>query len=324
MREAIARAPVGDDTMREDPSVNELVEKAAALFGKEDGLFVSSGTLANQLAMKAHTDPGDEVLVDSRCHPFRSELGAGAFLCGVQFALISAERGVYSRADAEEWLRPDGYPKSALMWVENTHNQGGGNVFPLGHLDELRSLSQEKNVPLHIDGARIFNAVVASGVTPLEWGKRCDSVCFCLSKGLGCPVGSVLLGKRAFMDKARRYRKMWGGGWRQAGLIAAAGVYALEHHVARLAEDHENAQLFSERTAGIPGVRPVFDTTPTNLVFLDVSETGKTAPQINETARASGVAFSIPDARTLRAVTHLDVSREDVETAAQVLADSVR
>ena len=325
MREAIAGARVGDDTIGEDPSVNELTRKAAALFGKEEGLFVSSGTLANQLAIKVHTNPGDEIIADSHCHPFRSEQAAGAFLSGVQFALASAHRGVYGRDEAEEWLRPEGaHPKSALLWVENTHNQGGGNVFPLDHFDELRAFSKERNIPLHMDGARVFNAIVASGVPPQEWGRRCDSMCFCLSKGLGCPVGSLLLGKKTFIQKARRYRKMWGGGWRQAGLLAAAGIYALDHHVARLADDHANAQLFSELTAGIPGVRPVHDTTPTNIVFLDVSGTGKTAREINEATMANGVAFSIPNAKMLRAVTHLDVSREDMQTAAQTLAESVK
>ncbi len=325
MREAITAAPVGDDTLREDPSVNRLIEKAAALFGKEDGLFVSSGTLANQLAIKVHTNPGDEIIADSHCHPFRSELGAGPFLSGVQFALISAKRGVYAREDAEKWLRPrGGYPKSAMLWVENTHNQGGGHVFPLEQLDELRTFSSEQKIPLHMDGARIFNAIVASGVPPKEWARRCDSMCFCFSKGLGCPVGSILLGEKVFIREARRYWKMWGGGWRQAGMLAAAGLHALEHHVDRLAEDHANAQLFSELTAGIPGIRPVHDTTPTNLVFLDVSATGRTAYQINEAMMEKGVAFSVPNMKVLRAVTHLDVSREDVQSAARILADSVK
>ena len=325
MREAMAGARVGDDAIGEDPSVNELVRKAAALFGKEDALFAPSGTMANQLAIKAHTNPGEEIIADSHCHPFRSELGAGAFLSGVQFALVPARRGVYGRGEAEAWLRPEGgHPKSALLWVENTHNQGGGSVFPLDRLDELRAFSKERGVPLHMDGARIFNAVVASGVPPREWGRRCDSMCFCLSKGLGCPVGSLLLGEEAFIREARRYRKMWGGGWRQAGVLAAAGIYALDRHVERLAEDHANARLFSELTAGIPGVRPVHDTTPTNLVFLDVSETGKTARRISEAAMERGVAFSVPNERTLRAVAHLDVSREDARTAARVLAEAAK
>lgn len=325
MREAIAGARVGDDALGEDPSVNELTDRAADLFGKEAALFASSGTMANQLAIKVHTNPGEEIIADSHCHPFRSELGAGAFLSGVQFALVSARRGVYGRDEAQAWLRPEGgHPRSALLWVENTHNQGGGSVFPLDRLDELRAFSKERGIPLHIDGARIFNAVVASGVPPREWGGRCDSLCFCLSKGLGCPVGSLLLGDRAFIREARRYRKMWGGGWRQAGVLAAAGIYALDRHVERLAEDHANAQLFSELAAGVPGVRLLHDTTPTNLVFLDVSETGKTARRISEETMKSGVAFSVPNAKTLRAVTHLDVSREDARAAARALAEAAR
>ena len=321
MREAMLRAEVGDDVMGEDPTVNALQERAAALFGKEAALFVSSGTQANQIAIKAYTQPGDEVIADALCHPVRSELGAAALISGVQLALIPTERGVYARTQAEAMFRSSNWmqPKSALLWVENTHNAGGGTVFPLGALDGLRALSQDRGIPLHMDGARVFNAVVASGVAPAEWGKRCDSISFCLSKGLGCPVGSILMGRREFIARARRLRQMFGGGWRQAGLLAAAGLHALDHHVERLAEDHANARHFAQLVSEIRGLRLVYDDTQTNLVFIDIAESGMKADDVSKRLRAQGVALAMRGGSTFRAVTHLDVSRADVEQAAAAL-----
>jgi len=321
MREAMARADVGDDVMGEDPTVNALQARAAALFGKEAALFVSSGTQANQIAIKAYTQPGDEVVADALCHPLRSELGASALISGVQIAQLATERGVYTRAQAEAALRSGNWmqPRSALLWVENTHNAGGGTVFPLARLDELRALSIERGMPLHIDGARIFNAIVASGIAPAEWGRRCDSLSFCLSKGLGCPVGSLLMGTREFIQRARRLRQIYGGGWRQAGIIAAAGLYALDHHVERLAEDHANARRFAALLSETRGVRLTYEDTQTNLVFLDVAASGLSAEEVSRRLRERGVALAVRGATTFRAVTHLDVTGEDVETAAATL-----
>ena len=200
MREAMSRAEVGDDSSGEDPTVNRLLEKSAGLFGKEAAIFVPSGTQANQIAINIYTQPGEEVIADMGCHPYRSELGAAALISGIQFSFVPADRGVYTRKGAESVLRPvsERSPRSAIIWVENTHNAGGGQVFPLDKLQELRALSKEENIPLHIDGARIFNAIVASGIQPGVWGQYCDSLSFCLSKGLGCPVGSILMGTRVF------------------------------------------------------------------------------------------------------------------------------
>ena len=325
MREAMARAEVGDDVMGEDPTVNALQERAAALFGKEAALFVSSGTQANQISIKACTQPGDEVIADALCHPVRSELGASALIAGVQIAMIPTGRGIYTREAAVALIRPDNWmqPKSALLWVENTHNAGGGTVFPLAALDGLRALSQERGIPLHIDGARVFNAVVASGIKPAEWGKRCDSISFCLSKGLGCPVGSLLMGTRGFIDRARRLRQIYGGGWRQAGILAAAGQYALDNHVERLAEDHANAKHFARLVSEIRGVRLVFDDTQTNLVFLDVADSGLKAEEVGKRLRERGVALAIRGDTAFRAVTHIDVSRADVERAAAALKEAL-
>ncbi|MEE9239581.1 MAG: GntG family PLP-dependent aldolase [bacterium] len=325
MREAMTRAEVGDDSSGEDPTVNALVERVTSMFGKEAALFVPSGTQANQITIKVYTHPGDEIIADPTCHPYRSELGAAALISGVQFSFVASERGVYAREEAESVHRApaERSPHSAIIWAENTHNAGGGQIFPLDKLKSLRALSLQKGIPLHIDGARIFNAIVASGVSPKEWGEQCDSLNFCLSKGLGCPVGSVLLGTKEFIRKAWKCRKFLGGGWRQAGILAAAGLYALEHHVERLAEDHENAQRFAELAAGIPGVRHVYETVPTNIVFLDVSDTNLSAPEITRRLKERGVGFSVFGESAIRAVTHIDVSREDVDQAAKALAEAV-
>jgi threonine aldolase len=321
MREAMLRAEVGDDVMGEDPTINALQQRAAALFGKEAALFVSSGTQANQISIKAYTHPGDEVIADAICHPVRSELGASALISGVQMALIPTERGVYTREAAAKLVRSDNWmqPKTSLLWVENTHNAGGGTVFPLEALDGLYALSRERGMPLHIDGARIFNAVVASGIAPAEWGKRCDSVSFCLSKGLGCPVGSMLMGSADFIARARRLRQIYGGGWRQAGILAAAGLHALDHHVERLAEDHSNAKHFARLISEIGGLQLVYDETQTNLVFFDVAASGVKAEEVSRRLRERGVAMAMRGGSTFRAVTHLDVTRADVEQAAAAL-----
>ena len=325
MREAMLRAEVGDDVMAEDPTINVLQERVAALFGKEAALFVSSGTQANQISIKAYTQPGDEVIADAICHPVRSELGASALISGVQVAMIPTVRGVYTREAAAKLIRADHWmqPKTSLLWVENTHNAGGGTVFPLDALDGLRALSNERGIPLHIDGARIFNAVVASAIAPAEWGRRCDSLSFCLSKGLGCPVGSMLMGTREFIKRARRLRQMYGGGWRQAGILAAAGLHALDHHVERMAEDHANAKWFAERVSAMEGVELVYADTQTNLVFLDVTPSGLAAETVSQRLRERGVALAMRGGTTFRAVTHLDVTRADVEQAARALQEAL-
>ncbi|MBT3350703.1 MAG: aminotransferase class I/II-fold pyridoxal phosphate-dependent enzyme [Nitrospinaceae bacterium] len=325
MREVMSRAEVGDDSSGEDPTVNRLLEKSAKIFGKEAAIFVPSGTQANQITINVYTQPGEEVIADSGCHPYRSELGAAALISSIQFSFVSADRGVYDRKEAESVIRPlsERSPRSAIIWVENTHNAGGGQVFPLDKLEELRALSNEQNIPLHIDGARIFNAIVASGIQPEVWGQHCDSLSFCLSKGLGCPVGSILMGTREFINQARKRRKILGGSWRQAGILAAAGLHALEHHVERLEEDHQNAQLFAEKTSGIPGIRHLYETTPTNIVYMDTTESGKTAQEISEMTKKKGVALSVLGKMTLRAVTHIDINREDIDRGAKALAEAV-
>ncbi|MDP6619958.1 MAG: GntG family PLP-dependent aldolase [Nitrospinota bacterium] len=326
MREAMSQAGLGDDLFGENPTVNDLQDRAASLFDKEAALFVASGTMANQIAIKVYTQPGEEVICDARSHPIHSELAAAGMISGIQFRLLNGDRGIFSREDAEDAIRPDSplFPRTALLWLENTHNQGGGQIFPLEKVEEFQALSLERRIPLHIDGARIFNAVVSSGVPPLEWGKRCDSLSFCLSKGLGCPMGSLLIGPKDFIARAARIRKMLGGGWRQAGTLAAAGIYALSHHIERLAEDHANAQTLAEHAAGVSGVRSTYETTPTNIVFLDVTESGRTGEEVTSRLRERGVSLFSVGKFSLRAVTHMDISREGVEQTIQALAEAVR
>ncbi|MFQ6111653.1 MAG: low-specificity L-threonine aldolase [Nitrospinota bacterium] len=317
MRESMAKAPVGDDCFGEDPSVNALQEEAARLLGKERALFVASGTMANQVALKSHTQPGDEVIVHAGSHLITSELAAGSMISGVQFAFLECERGIMEVEAVRRAIRAGRAvePRTRLIWVENTHNKGGGSVWPLERLKGLRELALEAGLPLHMDGARIFNAAVALGVPVREIASYVDTVSFCLSKGLGAPVGSLLAGSREFIERATRYRRMLGGGMRQAGIVAAGGLFALKHHLKRIEKDHENARLLAEGLKETPGVRLLYETTPTNIVFFDVSETGLSAPELAARLKERGILFSVYPPNIMRAVTHLDVERQQIEEA---------
>ncbi len=236
MRRAMFAAAVGDDVFAEDPTVNALQEKAARLLDKEAALFVASGTMANQLSIKAHTQPGDEVIIEAGAHAMNFEGGAGAVLSGVQFFGVPGSRGIIDAAQVEAAIRIDDvhFPVSRLIVIENTHNRGGGSVFPLGKIQQIRELATRRGLRMHMDGARLWNACVATGTSPAAYAAPFDSVSVCLSKGLGCPVGSLVLGSKDFIKRVHRFRKMVGGGWRQAGFLAAAGIYALDHHIDRL------------------------------------------------------------------------------------------
>ena len=245
MRAAMAAAPVGDDVFGDDPTVNALQERAAALLGKEAALFVPSGTAANQIALLVHCRPGDEVLLGDGAHQMCFEAGGGGALAGVQFQVLGVSRGgLFDAAELEAEVKPDNvhYPPSRLVSVEDTHNRAGGKVWPMERLRAVTAVARRRGLALHLDGARLMNAVIESGVPASERAADFDTVSLCFSKGLGAPVGSVLAGSRELMVRAHRYRKMLGGGMRQAGVLAAAGLYALEHHIDRLAEDHKNAQ----------------------------------------------------------------------------------
>jgi len=318
MREAMARAEVGDDVYGEDPSINRLQETVAALLGKEAALFVPSGTMSNQVALGALTRPGDEVLCDANAHVASFEAGALAALWGVQPRTIPAPRGLLDPAAVDAAIRPaaEHYPRPAVLEVENTHNRGGGAVYPLALLRDLAEVALRHGLPLHMDGARLWNACAASGHSPAEYAAHATTVSVCLSKGLGAPVGSLVAGPRDVIADARRLRRRLGGGMRQAGVLAAAGLYALEHHRARLVDDHANAALLAERLSRLPGAS-LLHPVETNLVF--VAFAGRSARDLSLAFAQAGVFAnpegSRPDA--LRFVTHLDVKRDEILVAVE-------
>lgn len=321
MREAMARAPVGDDVYGEDPTVNALQEKAAALVGKAHALFVPSGTMANQLAIRVQTNPGDEVIVDSRAHIVRYEQGAAAALSGVQLHMVPTERGLLSPEQVEAAIRPrDPYTlPTGLICLENTHNSGGGSVYSLTAIERIRALAEAQAIPMHLDGARLFNAVVAMGVPATAYTQHFETVSFCLSKGLGAPVGSIVATNDE--DVARqlwRFRRMYGGAMRQAGILAAAGLYALEHNIGRLKDDHDHAKLLARALRGIPTVRVDLGRVETNIVIFELVESSRSAAKVVEAMKAGGVLINAVGPSTFRAVTHLDITESDVERAAVV------
>ena len=317
MRRAMFAAALGDDVFGEDPTVNALQEKAARLLDKEAALFVASGTMANQLSIKAHTQPGDEVIIEAGSHAINFEGGAGAVLSGVQFFGIPGNRGIFDAAQVEAAIRVDDvhFPVSRLVVIENTHNRGGGSVFPLAKIHTIRELATRRGLRMHMDGARLWNACVATGISPAEYAAPFDSVSVCLSKGLGCPAGSLVLGSKDFVKRVRRFRKMVGGGWRQAGFLAAAGIYALDHHIDRLQEDHRKALKLAQGLADIKNVVINAAEVETNILFFDVSRAERTAQEVAAAARGKGILLH-PTAKTrIRCVTHLDVSFEDIDHA---------
>lgn len=327
MREAMANAPVGDEQIREDPTVNALQEHVAALTGKEAALFLPSGTMCNAIALTVHPRRGDSVILDRRAHPVTSEAGGPAVLANVLLNTIDAPRGRFTADDVAERLSPGTThaSKTGLVSIENTTNHGGGAIWSLDSLAAIRELTREHGVPVHMDGARLMNAVVASGNSAADFAQFVDSLWIDLSKGLGAPVGAVLAGSADFIEAARRYKHMFGGAMRQAGIIAAAGLYAFEHNVDRLAEDHANAKLLAEGLAGIPGLRLAHDSVDTNIVFFEVGDAGLTAGAFNAALQERGVRMSTQYAAgtRVRAVTHLDVSREDCERAVEAAREVV-
>lgn len=325
MREAMAAADVGDEQRHEDPTVTALCERVATLLGKEQAIFLPSGTMCNQIALLVHCRPGDEILAAESSHVLTSEGAGAAALAGAFVRALPAYRGVFRATDLHAAIRPSGpkSPRTRLVVVEQTHNQGGGSVWPIDAIREVAASTRAAGLMLHMDGARLLNAEVASGVSARNHALPFDSVWLDLSKGLGCPVGALLAGDRPFIDAAWVWKHRLGGAMRQAGILAAAGLYALDHNVDRLAEDHDNALAFAERAAAIPGVRVDPYPVETNMVFLDVSGTGRSADDIAARLQASGIRIGVEGATRLRAVTHLDVTRADCLRAAEQLAAAV-
>jgi threonine aldolase len=321
MRRAMAEAEVGDDVFMEDPTVLRLEALAAELLGKEAALFVTSGTQGNQVSLMAHTQRGDEIILDENCHIFNYEVAALAVLSAVQARTLRGRHGILDPADVRDAIRPPNihYPRNPLICLESTHNRGGGSVYPLETLREIRRIATERGLAVHLDGARLFNACVAMGVPAKDVAAQADSVTFCLSKGLGAPVGSVVTGNRDFIDKARRARKMLGGGMRQAGVIAAAGIVALETMVERLREDHENARTLAEGLARLPGIEIDPGRVQTNIVIFDLARKDLDAAGLVLKLAGQGVkCFAVGPIR-IRMVTHKDVDRAGILQALEVL-----
>ena len=290
MREAMARAEVGDDVFGDDPTVKELEAETAALLGKEAALYTPSGTMANQLAIRGHTEPGDEILVEANAHLYYYESGAPAALSGVMCRCLNGQRGIFTGTDIETALRPadQHFPRTRLVCIENTHNRGGGKIWPIREVQEVAASARRHGLFLHLDGARLWNASVATGIPEREYAAHFDTVSVCFSKGLGAPVGSALAGPKDLMERLRRFRKMFGGGMRQAGIIAAGALFALRHHRARLAEDHANARILASGLASIPGLELDPAETETNMVRFRVRSLS--AQQLVERLRGAGRA----------------------------------
>jgi threonine aldolase len=322
MREAMARAEVGDDVYGEDPTVKALEERVAALLGKEAALFVSSGSMGNQLAIAVQTQHGDEVIVGEGAHPVFYEAGAGPALSGVQFA-VAGSGGMYTADEMEAVVKPRAYytPRTSLVCVENTHNRAGGRVFPQKDAVAIAERAHALGLKTHLDGARLWNAVTKTGLSERELAAPFDTVSVCFSKGLGAPVGSAFVSSRENVERARRFRKMWGGGMRQVGILAAGALHAIEHHRARLNEDHDNARRLAELVAYAPNLRVDVAAVETNIVNIDTEATGEA---MSKAAAKLGLAINASGPKRLRAVTHLDVTRADIEKAAEILGRAAK
>lgn len=325
MRQAMMDAEVGDDMAGEDPTVNRLEATIAEMFGKEAAVYACSGTQSNQMGLRAHCLPGDELLIHESGHIANYEAGGPAVLSGISVRTLPGEWGMLDLPELKGRIRADDQHlcRTRLVCVENTTNSGGGRAYPLEQLQRVSGWARENGLKLHLDGARLFNAIVAAGYSPADVGNCVDTISICFSKGLGCPMGSVLLGSAEEVAVARRARKLFGGAMRQAGIVAATALYALEHHVDRLADDHANARLFAERIAEIDGISIDLDAVETNLVFFHVDPRLGDASQLSAALKARGVKIGAMGAQRLRACTHLDVSRDDVLRAAEALSECV-
>jgi threonine aldolase len=321
MRDAMAKAEVGDDVFGEDPTVNHLQELAAHMLGQDAALFVPSGVMANQVAIASHTSPGDEVILEAFSHIYNFEGGSPGLLSGVQLHPISNEDGIITPNALAEAIRPTDhhFAQTTLVCLENTHNRRGGKVFPLDRMKEVASATRERGLKIHLDGARLWNASAATGIPEKEWGALADSVSACFSKGLGAPVGSVLAGSVELVDRAHRYRKLFGGGMRQVGILAAAALYALEHHRPLLAQDHEKARLLEKTVTGIAGDRCRVIKGETNIVVIEVDPNVISPREVINACQEQGVLLTGFGSRWIRAVCHLDVTVAEVKSAAQVI-----
>jgi threonine aldolase len=319
MLEAMFHAQVGDDVYEEDPTVNELQEKAARMFGLEAGLFCPSGTMTNQIAIKLLTHPGDEVICDRLAHIYNYEGGGIAVNSLASVRLLEGERGRFTPEDVVENINSDNlhYPRTSLVALENTVNKGGGCYYTLDQIAAISEVCKANNLSLHLDGARVFNALVATGENPADYGQYFDTISLCLSKGLGTPVGSVLLASRERIEKAKRIRKVLGGGWRQAGFLAAAGIYALNKHIQRLTEDHQRAKLIAQQLEGLPFVKSILPVETNIVIFQTLSS--EVNNQVLAYLKENNVLAAAFGKDKIRFVTHLDFTDVMLERLLEVL-----
>jgi threonine aldolase len=317
MRRAIATAEVGDDVFGDDPTVNRLEKQTAELFGVEAAMFAPSGTMTNQVALKTLSEPGWEILCERDCHVVNYEVSGVAMHSQLLTNMIDTERGGFTSEQIEKRVRPVSLhaPLTKIVTIENTHNRHGGTIFPLEEMKRIRKVADRHGLLMHLDGARIWNAHVATGIPLAEWVKPFDSVSVCFSKGLGAPVGSAVLGTKDFIEKARRTRKLFGGGMRQAGILAAAALYAIENNIPRLADDHANARLLAEGLSKIEGFDIDLSRVMTNIILVDHGRTGKSSGELQAILKEHGILCAPFGPTRIRLVTHLDVSREDCREA---------
>lgn len=326
MKKAMVEAPLGDDVLGDDPTVQRLEKVIAERAGKEAALFFPSGTQANQTAIRLHTEPGSEAIVERKAHVFNYEAGAPAALSGVQLNPIDTRDGVLRLADLEGMVRPrdEHFPQTRLLCLENTHNGHGGRIYPIDDMESVAKWGRDRGLRIHLDGARLFNAVVATGVPLERYGRCADTISICLSKGLGAPVGTCLMGARETIDAARWIRKRLGGGMRQAGILAAAGLYALEHHVDRLAEDHAVAGGIAAALAEIDGLAVDPGAVETNIILIEVEAAGLEAVDLAAALASRDVGILAVGPTTLRAVTHLDIPPDAADVVPERFVEALR
>lgn len=321
MLEAMLSAPVGDDVFDEDPTVHKLEANVASLLGKEAALFVPSGTMSNQIAIRCQTEPGDELLCEFNNHIIQYETGGPAVHSGVMCHTMLGVNGIIDVEHLEGRYKPveDHLSTTKMVCLENTHNRGGGRIFPLENIQRIAQWTRKHNLVLHLDGARLWNAAVASGISLADWGAPFDSISVCFSKGLGAPVGSALVGSKALIKKARRVRKLFGGGMRQVGILAAGALYAVELQFQRLADDHRNAKRLGELVSSIPGLSLVPKEVETNILFVHLEPKLGTAKALVEKLKVHNILALSLSETSIRFVTHLDVTAEDMEVVGMVL-----
>lgn len=324
MRHAMANANVGDDVFGEDPTVIALQEKVASLLGKEKALYVPSGVMGNQLSIKAQTEPGDEIICEQDAHIFNYETAAPSLISSVQVKTIPGIRGVIRADQLTTAIRPKAYymPRSRMICLENTHNRSGGTIYPLDEIKRIAEFARKHEMIMHLDGARLWNAWVATGIHPKEYAQYFDSVSVCFSKGLGAPVGSATVGSDPFIERVHKWRKVFGGGMRQAGIIAAGALYALEHNVERLKEDHEKAKSFAKEISRLPRLSIDMEAVQTNIIIVNVEKTGKHPDEIIPLLRSKGVLVTLGTYNSIRVVMHLDVSMEQVKQAIEIFKNA--